>query len=88
MIPEHELPDDIGESIHRLVASEPAYYAHKDQLYAGYQDAIANNRTPSAEERHEARRRRVTADAQVVSAARRIVQREKRRWMREQGADE
>uniref|UniRef100_UPI0030DF557B hypothetical protein n=1 Tax=Streptomyces tubercidicus TaxID=47759 RepID=UPI0030DF557B len=88
MIPEHDLPDDIGESIRRLVASEPAYYARRDQVYAGYRDAIANGRTPTREERYEARRRRVAADAQVVSAARRIVWREKRRWMREQGADE
>jgi hypothetical protein len=87
MIPEYDLPDDPQGSIRRLIASEPAYYAHRDQLMAGYQDAVANGREPTREERHEARRRRMTADAQVLSAARRIVQREKRRWMREQGAD-
>lgn len=84
MIPRHELPDDMGESIRRLIASEPAYYAHKDQLYAGYREAVANGREPSSEQRYEARRRKVVAAAQVFAAARLIAQREGRR-IRDEG---
>ncbi|MFF0183498.1 hypothetical protein [Streptomyces sp. NPDC005244] len=63
--------------------NEPAYYARKDQLYAGYLDAVANGREPTAEERHEARQRRCTAAAQVFAAARFIVRREAARIHRE-----
>lgn len=75
---------DPGESIHRILANEPAYYAHKDQLFAGYQHAIAEGREPTSEQRSEARRRRIVAGAQVMSAARLIVQRERRR-LRDEG---
>jgi hypothetical protein len=79
VIPEHELPDDMGASIRQLIASEPAYYAHRDQLWAGYQDAVANGREPTPDERYEARRRRVRAMGQVMREADRIVRREARR---------
>lgn len=79
MIPEYELPDDIGASIRQLIANEPAYYAHKDQLYAGYQDAIANGREPTDAEKREAGKRRARDMGHTLTAARRIVQREARR---------
>lgn len=84
MIPEFDLPDDIGASIRRLIASEPAYYAHKDQLYAGFQAAIADGREPTPEERREERQRRARAIGRVLADARRTVQREARR-IREEG---
>lgn len=80
MIPRNDGPMDPGEYIRHLVASEPAYYARCDQLFAAYQDAIANGREPTPEEKHEMRRRKVVAGAQVVAAARRIVQAEYRHW--------
>ncbi len=83
VIPEYRLPDDPGESIRRLIANEPAYYAHKDQLFAGYQDAVKQGREPTKEQRHEGRRRRQTATAQVLASARRIVQREQARILRD-----
>lgn len=84
MIPRREGPMDPAESIRRILANEPAYYAHKDQLFAGYQHAIAEGREPTLDQRDEARRRRVVATAQVMSAARLIVQRERRR-LRDEG---
>lgn len=79
MIPEFQLPDDIGASIRRLIASEPAYYAHKDQLYAGYQAAIAEGREPTREERREGRQRRARAAGRALAEARRTIQHEARR---------
>lgn len=73
-----------GKSLRRILANEPAYYAHKDQLFAGYQHAVAEGREPTPEQRSEARRRRIVAAAQAVSAARLIVQRERRR-LRDEG---
>ncbi|MCX4912867.1 hypothetical protein [Streptomyces sp. NBC_00687] len=83
MIPEHPPSDDPGGLSRRILANEPAYYARKDRLYAGYLDAVENGREPTAEERHEARERRRTAAAQVFAAARFIVRRESARIHRE-----
>lgn len=80
MIPEYELPDDMGTCIKRLIASEPAYYAHCDQLWAGYQDAIASSREPTPDEKHEGQKRRARAMGSVMKEAERIVRRAARKY--------
>lgn len=77
--------DGSSERIRRLIANEPAYYAHKDQVNAAYQDAVANGREPTREQRNESRRRKTVAQGQVVAEARLIVWREYRRWRAEGG---